>query len=344
MTGTARRATQRDVAQLAGVSIATVSYVVSGRRDRANATSPDVAERVHQAMQQLGYRPQRAGRVLQSRRTDLIAIAAYAPMNPWAMTAIAQIEEVAEQRGMGVIILRYGDEGRATDRAEELLRDGIADAAIVLYLPRFGAKRARRLGALGLPSLVFGMAEPTPGVDVLVQHEERAIADAARYLVDTGSTWLAFISKAPTGTPDTREDAFVAAAQGAGLPEDRVMTVRSPRDEFASDVRVLHRAVELFRRPREQRPDAIMVPSDRGAINVMWAAIQEGLRVPDDVRIIGAGNIDEGRQVSPHLTTVGCVDVDYRPAIERLIDRIGNPDEATRAIEVPWELIIRGTT
>lgn len=343
MTGTARQPTQRDVAERAGVSIATVSYVVSGRRDRRNSTSPDVAARVQQAMTELGYRPQRAGRVLQSQRTGLIAVAAYAQMNPWSMTAIAQIEEVAEQRGMGVIILRYGGEAGATDRAEGLLRDGIADAAIVLFLPAFGEDRAHRLGAMGLPTLVFGMDRPAPGVDVLVQHEERAVADAARYLVATGSTRLAFISKV-THAEDSREAAFLAAARAAGLPDDHVTAVRSSHDQYASDVRVLHRAVELFRLPRHRRPDAIMVPSDRGAINVMWAAIQEGLRIPDDIRIIGAGNIDEGLQVSPHLTTVGCVDVDYRPGIERLIDRIGAPDRPTQTIEVPWELIIRGTT
>ncbi|HLQ82085.1 MAG TPA: LacI family DNA-binding transcriptional regulator [Bacillota bacterium] len=344
MAGGTRRPTQRDVAELAGVSMATVSHVVSGRRDRRNPTSPDVAERVRSAMAELGYRPHRAGRVLQSRRTRLIAVAAYTPLNPWALTAIAQIEEVADRHGLGVVIVRYGSEAATTDRAEELLNDGIADATAVLYGPAFGEERARRLGASGLPTLVFGLPRPAPGVDVLVQHEERAIGDAARYLVETGSDRLAFISRSGPTLPDQRGDAFVTAARGAGLPTDRVTLVRSPQDQYATDVRVLQRAVELLRLPRRTRPDAIMVPSDRGAINVMWAAIQEGLRVPDDVRIIGAGNIDQCLQVSPHLTTVGCVDVDYRPAIERLIQRIGRPDRDNRAIEVPWELIIRGTT
>lgn len=340
-----RQPTQRDVAARAGVSVATVSYVVNGRRDRVNAAAPEVTDRVKQAMTELGYRPQRAGRVLQSRRTRLIAVAAYTPLNPWSMTAITQIEEVADRHGLGVVIVRYGAEGNATERAEDLLRDGIADAAVVLYVGAFGTARARRLGTFGLPTLVFGMHRPAPGVDVLVQHEEAAIADAARYLVETGSERLAFISRAerPDGA-DLRGKAFHKGARAAGLPEDQVRTVRSPADGYAPDVRVLHRAIELFRLPRTERPDAIMVPSDRGAINVMWAAIQEGLKIPRDIRIIGNGNIDECVQVSPHLTTVGCLDVDYRPAVERLVRRIDESEHRSKTIVVPWELIVRGTT
>lgn len=321
--------------------MATVSHVVSGRRDRSVATSPETAERVRRAMLELGYRPHRAGRVLQSSRTRLIAVVAYTPLNPWAITAIGQIEQVAAQHGLGVIIVRYGGDGNSAERAEEMLLDGIVDAAVVLYVKGFGVGRARRLGASGLPMLVFGLERSSPGVDVLVQREEAAIADAARYLLDTGSSRVAFISKTTGGARDVRQEAFVQAAREKGA---EVRCVRSPADHYISDVRVLHRAIELFRLPRAERPDTIMVASDRGAINVMWAAIQEGLRVPADVRIVGAGNIDQCLQVSPHLTTVGCVDVDYRPAIEGLVTRIDGPPRRSRTHVVPWELIVRGTT
>lgn len=222
MERSGRAPTQRDVAERAGVSVATVSYIVSGRRDRPNPAARGVTDRVRQAMDELEYRPQRAGRVLQSRRTDLIAVAGYAPLNPWALDVITQVEEVADLHGMGVVILRYGTDGRSVDRAEELLGDGIADASVILFTQAFGSARLKRIGDLRLPTLAFGASAPHRFVDVLTQHEG-------------------------------------------------------------------------------------------------------------------------GLQVSPQLTTIGCEDVDYRPAIERLVCRILAPSLAPTSISMRWELIRRGT-
>lgn len=196
-----------------------------------------------------------------------------------------------------------------------------------------------------MPTLAFGLTRTAPGVDVLVQHENAAVAAAARYLIDTGSERLAFISNATQHTrAGAREAAFVHAAAARGLTGDVMLRVRPTRDGLSPDMWVAQRAVELFRLPKAQRPDTVMCGSDRGAINVMWAAIQEGLRIPEDVRVVGAGNIDECMQVSPHLTTVGCVDVDYRPAVEHLVERISSGPQKPVRTSVPWQLIVRGTT
>ncbi|MGI8769129.1 MAG: LacI family DNA-binding transcriptional regulator [Propionibacteriaceae bacterium] len=295
-------------------------------------------------MDELEYRPQRAGRVLQSRRTGLIALAGYAPLNPWALDVITQVEEVADLHGMGVVILRYGTDGRSVDRAEELLRDGIADASVILFTQAFGSARLKRIGDLRLPTLAFGASAPHRFVDVLTQHEGAAVGEAVRHLVSIGCRRPAFISLPHAQRArDPRLTAFVRAATAAGIPTSQITTMRCPDDGYTSGLGAFPSATKLLSRPERTRPDAIMAGSDRGAITAMWAVIQLGLWIPDDVKIIGAGNIDEGLQVSPQLTTIGCEDVDYRPAIERLVSRILAPSLAPTSISMPWELIRRGT-
>ncbi|RCK70208.1 LacI family transcriptional regulator [Desertihabitans brevis] len=341
-----RPATQRDVAELAGVSVATVSYVASGRRDRRSAATPEVTARVRAAMEQLHYRPQRAGRVLQRRRTDLVAIAAYTPYNPWGLALMNQVEEVAEARGLGVVTLRYGHSVSRTDRAEHLLADGIADAAVVLARPDFGADRLDRVAASGVPVLAIGAEgierSPDAAWAALVQDQYPALEAGLDHLLRTGSRRVAYLTEGDADSPRTRS--FRRAADALGLDPARVELAFSGTSTSLTSLETYQAVRALLDRPDAERPDALMVSSDRGAIATLWTAIDLGLRVPEDLRIIGAGNTPDGTAVSPPLSTIGCDAVAYRPAVEHLLARIDDPILPPERISVPWRLILRGTT
>lgn len=338
-----RRATQADVAREAGVSVATVSYVASGRRDRKKAATAEISSRVLAAMEKLDYTPTRAGRVLARSRTGLVAIATSTSFNPRATRMITQVEEVAAERGLGVVVQHYGHTDGAAERIETHLTEGLADAAIVLGVG-FGSARLHRIGRK-LPVLAIGDPYRPRGYDVLVQHERTALRGAAEYLVGLGVRRPAFVGEnSPTGgARQPRREAFQEVLTEHGFA-DSVLTVRQdPEDAFSGFLDAQHHALELLSGPRRSRPDAIMASSDRAAISTLLTALQLGISVPEELKVIGVGNLPEGARLTPALTTVGNDVEEYRPVLERLIDRIDDPGMATRTVAVPWRLILRDT-
>ncbi|MFC7624451.1 LacI family DNA-binding transcriptional regulator [Microlunatus sp. GCM10028923] len=336
-----RPSTQADVARLAGVSVATVSYVANGRRPgRKNAATPEIAARVQEAMRQLDYRPRRAGRVLARNRTDLVAMVAFSPFNPWATDLITEVEETAADRGLGMIILPYGHTEKAIDRVESLLTDGIADAAVILGSKEFTTARAQRIGSR-VPTLITGESYRPRRFDVMVQHEAAAVRVAAEHLIRSGIRRPAYLGVL-LGEMHHRTKAFVETFREHGYPDSAITIVGRP-EGLSRFLDSRQEAVELLDQPPKRRPDAIMAHSDRAAISAVWAAMQLGIAVPDELKIIGIGNILEGTEITPALTTIGTETDAYRPMLNRLLDRIENPETPTRTIAVPWRLIIRGT-
>lgn len=333
------RATQADVARAAGVSVATVSYVASGRRNRKTAATPEITARVLKAMRELDYTPARAGRVLARNRTGLVAVAAYTPLNPWELGLITQIEEVAADHGLGVIIQRHGHTDHAADRIEAHLLEGIADAAVIIGRP-FGSTRLQRIGRR-IPLLAVHESYRPRGFDVLVQRHTIAVSQAAEYLIKLGVRRPAFLG-GPTGS-SPRRDAFVATFEAHGYPRDEITIADEDEDAFTGFLDSRHLANELLTLPRSRRPDAIMTHSDRAAISTIWAAMQLGIAIPAELKVIGSGNISEGADLRPRLTTIGTPAEQFRPVLERLIARIDDHDIKTRTIEVPWRLILRET-
>ncbi len=350
-----KAATQMDVARKAGVSPATVSYVLSGRKNRRSTATQEVADRVRQAAIDLGYRPQRAGRVLRKRRTGLLAIAAQG-VSPWAWEFIARARAISKQRGMQVVVLPIHDSDEVEIEHDlDLLVDGLADANIVLATPTFDQDTANHLAAAGVPLLVVRASLEPHGFDTLVQHEEVAVREAARYLVSTGSVRPLFIGEGRSERADAFNDELLRAGVTPYADDPAYLpSSNGEMDQSRAPINALHRqnsqqfrtqerALRLLSRPVGQRPDAIVVQSDRGAIAVRWVADQLGLSVPEQLRIIGCGNIAEGLSVNPPLTTLGSDPNDYDAAIERLLDRIEDPGIPTTTLRAPWRLIKRGT-
>lgn len=334
-----RRPTQVDVARAAGVSVATVSYVASGRRNRKSAATPEITARVLKAMRELDYTPARAGRVLARNRTGLVAVATYTPLNPWALGLITQIEEAAADHGLGVIIQRYGHTDHAADRIEAHLLEGIADAAVIIGRP-FSSARLQRIGRR-IPLLAIHESYKPRGFDVMVQGHAAAIRQAAEYLIKLGVRRPAFLG-GPTG-PSERRDAFVTTFLEHGFRRDDITVADEDEDVFTGFLDSRHLATELLTLPRSRRPDAIMTHSDRAAISTIWAAMQLEIAIPQELKVIGSGNIPEGADLRPRLTTIGAAGEQFRPVLERLIQRIDDPAIPSRTLEVPWGLILRDT-
>lgn len=332
--GRDRRPTQSDVARLAGVSVATVSYVASGRGNRKSPATAETAARVRAAMAELDYVPARAGRVLARARTDLIAVCTYSLLTPKAAELITTVEDTAAAHDLGTVVLRHGSDG-ALQRVEAQLLDGLADAAVVLG-DGFGAERLARV-ARRIPILAIGESYRPDGFDVVTQAESQAMAEAADHLIGLGVRRPVFLGAADSA----RRAEFGRRFSERGLPAPGLLD--HDDNHFAPFFDSRPAAFQLLDQQPGERPDAVLAHSDRAAISTLWAALQLGIAVPDELRIIGVGNIADGRTVSPALTTVGVDAAEFSGPVRSLLERIDGPAGAGREFCLPWRLILRET-
>lgn len=332
-----QRATQADVARLAGVSVAVVSYVSSGRSDRSAPASPQVVARVQSAMKELNYRPLWAGRALRRRRTGLIAAVTYSPLNPWAEDLLTQIQEAATRKDLDVAILRYVDPHKVGSLLR-LLADGLADGVIVLGFEDMEDQAQQDFAALPVPVLALANEGPE-GISCLRQHEGAAIGKAIDHLRSRG------VQRIHCARDDNHSIHLVPGSRGTAFLT--AMSKHWPQhsqdiSEYIVGVEHQRADVEAIVMEASCEPDsAIMCLSDRSALMLLNAARAVDVQVPNQLRIMGMGNTSLGKLSYPGLTTLGVHQPDYSDALDHLLLRAENPDVQADGFSYPWKLIVR---
>ncbi|MEW9548173.1 LacI family DNA-binding transcriptional regulator [Nonomuraea sp. NPDC050783] len=334
------RPTARQVAELAGVSVATVSYVLSGR-DRPVAA--ETRQRVLDAARRLGYTPNQAARSLRKRRTQRVCLVLSSLGGvPSDERLATDLHEMADARGYSVVTLAVYSEARAK-AAADVLRGGIADGALVnVAADHLTRALLGDLAGTGLPTVVLSNEDGPAGCDVVRTPETEACQEAVEHLLAEGRRRIAFLAhrhELYRDRPVGRILGYTRALDRHGVPESERIVLTGADDRVAA----YQTATELLR--SATRPDAIFASSDRAAISAIWAARDAGLRVPDDVAIVGVGNIDEGLITRPQLSTVGPLRHDYTDVVRLLFDRL-QAEEALPDREVvrPWTFLRRGSS
>ena len=331
-----RRATQNDVAQLAGVSQATVSMALSG----AHAEIPaETFERISTAAKQLGYVPNRFAQALKTNRTMTIACMVPDITNPFYPALMRGIQSVSEAQGYDVIAVNT--DGLA-DRERHFLNwslQGRVDGVIGVFW-NLRAEDFRPVVSGGVP--VVRIESGRKGVgdipldNIYVDSRAGSIA-MVHALVAKGHYRIAMI--AGRGGPQrVRVDGYSAALIDAGGSPDVVLD-----DAFNEEGGFRAAQVILS---RKERPTAIFAANDLMAIGVMQALRMGGVCIPGDIAVAGFDDISAARLVSPALTTVAQHqhEVGIRAA-EILMDRIkGRVTGMGTAVEMPFTLIERGST
>lgn len=338
-----RAPTQRDVAELAGVSTATVSYILSGRRDRPAPVTPATRERVLAAVAELGYHRNHVARSLRRQRTELVCLVYRMPDNPWLERLVEQLHDAAARRGYSVIALPLRG-GAPTGPALRVLGERSVDGAVVApgaYLP---PDQMRRLATAGLAVTVFDDDLEPDGFDVVDQAQDAACRALVDHLVEGGHRRIAYLGHEADlrggGAPLAAKYRSVAAALAEhGLALEPGMTVAGA--DSRADAYTATRRLLLRTRP----PTALLSASDRGAMAAVTAARDLGVSVPDMLAVAGMGNAPESAVISPTLTTVGIDRLDFSPVVGRLFDRIEATERppGTR-LSLPWRLIVREST
>jgi LacI family transcriptional regulator len=329
-----QRVTQVDVARAAGVSQATVSYVLNGNV----ATVPEQTRRkVLEAMKALGYVPNAVARNLRLNRTETLATVIPDITNPFYPAFQRGVQDVVHDEAYDLVLLNTDGDADAEDHATTWLRRGRVDGAVVVLMSMDFAEFESALDPnLPVVQLVPSReaAESLTGDAVFV---DNAAAQQAlvEHLLSRGHRRIAMIAGSPDSpTSRNRVQGYRAALEASGL--DASLVVDGNFSEEAG-----YRAMTQLMAATEP-PTAVVAVNDLVAIGALQAARTLGLGVPGDVAVCGFDDIPEARVVSPALTTI---DHDARQigrtAGRMLLHRLSVPDADRQVLEAPTRVLVR---
>jgi LacI family repressor for deo operon, udp, cdd, tsx, nupC, and nupG len=326
--------TLRDVAAHAGVSPRTVSNVV---HDYPHV-SAEMRARVQKSLDALSYRPNLVARGLRRGRTGIITLLVPDIVVPYFGELAHEVVEQASRLGCTVMI----DETGGLPERERALLDTAAESSWVdgVLLSSIGLS-ARALAGLRSSMAVVLLGERTAksALDHVGIDNVAAAYDAVRHLLDLGRTRVAAVGGRGNPLDPTsrlRLRGYQRALADQGLPE-RTLHVRTGdyrRHSAAEAVR------ELF--DRAEPPDALFCFSDELAAGALRALYDRGVRVPEDVAVVGFDDADGSRFLTPSLTSVRPDRPEIaRASLEILLQRIDGLDTRPRDVRVPYELVVR---
>lgn len=320
----------REVAASAGVSMSTVSHVVSGKRPVAPATRA----RVEQAIEALGYSAHPGAAQLRSGRSHMIALVVPDLENPFYPLVASGMQEVLTPRG---IMLTISD-SRGPGRSRDTLRHLISRRVDALVAAPFGVtnRMLAEVRNAGIPFVTLGRVSAAGG-DLVHTDDTEGAREITAHLIDRGYRKIAFIGGEEAAVP-TKER--LAGYRAALRDSDHAMGSDVVFTEFTRNGGRVGATVLL---DRADPPDAIVAANDLVAIGVLDVARERGLRVPEDLAVTGYDDIEAASLVSPSLTTVENPAREIgRTCARLLLERLdGELSGATRTIALSHLLIVR---
>lgn len=285
-----------DVARAAGVSTATVSRALTF----PDRVLEETRERVLAAVRELGYTPNVAARQLRAGSSRTVLVVVGKRRNPPFFSEVLRGIDVAlAQAGYSVLM---GNLDIHDDHAEKQLVDlvygGFIDGALMLSnaVPAFNG---RSILDSGVPIVAICAEADGPGIPAVLVDDEICCRAQTRYLLDMGHRHLAYIA-GPDGNFNEvkRYPGFLAEIEAAGLGRQDFVRFEGNYD-FASGVAAGKAFLRL-----ERRPTGVVSCSDEMAIAFMKTIRRAGVRVPEDVSVVGFDGIEIGDYVEPTLTTI----------------------------------------
>jgi len=308
------RATIKDVARAAGVSVTTVSHVFNATRPVA----PETEQRVRAAIDQLGYHPSSLARALRGERTGTVGMLVASSTNPFFAEVIKGMETRCFERGYSLVLCNTGDDReRLAAHLATLIEKRIDGLALLTTNadPRFYEDMA---GQRSLPLVAIDTAE-RDGVSVVNDDSRLGGTLAAKHLLARGYRRIGVLA-GPTGHPRARQrlQGFSDALAKAGVGLDPGL-VQHTEMTLAGGSSGLRKLSERLGRP----PQALFCVNDLTAIGAIHALAEAGLDVPADVAVVGYDDIEMAAYCRPPLTTVRQPTEEIgRSAADTLIDQI----------------------
>lgn len=314
------------VARLAGVSQSTVSRVYSG----ANAVTDETREKVMKAARELNYQPNALPAVLQTGRSGLVAVVMGGFYNPVYAEMLRCITRELREKEFEAVLVEADSDASLDDLVGKLSRYRI-DGAISMLGIR-SPKIASSLSRLGIP--IVAVNSRKLGNLRTVSTSNRAMgSSAASALVERGCRNLAYLAGRENPSQHQRESGFIKALVSQGLPEPQVVPAGFTYDEGYKAAETLYAT--------GARPDGIFCVNDLAAIGAIDAIKQKfGLRVPEDVQVIGCDDI---AMSAWHGYALSSFATDWSAVAAACVALLEDSPTVT-AIDIPSHLILRGTT
>jgi DNA-binding LacI/PurR family transcriptional regulator len=319
----------RDVAARAGVSTQTVSNYLNGR----HGTRPEIRRSIDRAMRELRYLPNASAKSLRSQRTQSLAVVLEDPNrlglhDPLHLEFLHGVTGAARANGYTVLVELTGS-GETVDSALSLVRQGRVDG-VLLSLGELRAVDRRGVSEIleYVPVVLLQQEDAVPGAHTVSAKDERGAADAVARLVASGHRRIAWLGADPQWPgPRRRLDGVRAGCREAG-----VELVEWEADFYTVEAA---RAVVAGRLTGADAPTAVLAVNDLVALGVVHQAESEGLRIPDDLSVVGFNDFDFAQWVRPAITTVRLPAVQMGArAAELVIDsataEAGRPAESVR--------------
>lgn len=330
----APRPTLVTVARQAGVSIASVSRVLNGL-----PATPAMIQRVREASEAVGYVPDAVARSLQAGRTHQLAFSVADVSNPVYAAMMRAIVRVTRRAGYRLLLGSTDSDPGGEVALLRSLRNRYVDGLILSPI-RVTPQVVEELRAVARPVVVIGTLPDDVPVDNVRADSRHGVGLAVRHLIDAGRQDIALLNGPTDTVPGTaRLEGFERAMAEAGRSVDPGMIVTADDFTFAAG----RRSADLLFADR--RPDAIFAANDLLAIGAMRTLHERGLRVPDDVAVVGMDDTELAEMSTPALTSVSLASEERGELAARLLlERLDHPDAPPARASVPPRLVVRDSS
>ncbi len=286
-----RKVTIKDVAREAGVSISTVSNALNG----VDVLHPDTKQHILEVAERLHYVPNLNGRNLKAQSTKIIGLFLTSIKGPYYSILADSIYQSCKKYGYELAIF-------ISDRADNMMVNLLGrqiDGAIILN-EHVKEKEVELLRENGTPTVFIDREQKGEAISSVVFDSYHEGELAAKYLLELGHATFGYIRGVENNFDNTeRLRGFRAILRKAGitLKEDYIL-----KGEFERDV--AYHAVKDFLELAKPLPEAIFAANDLSAIGTVEALLEEGIRVPEQVSVLGCDDIETAQLVKPSLTTI----------------------------------------
>ncbi|HFG2120516.1 TPA: substrate-binding domain-containing protein [Vibrio cholerae] len=328
-------ATMKDIARLAGVSTSTVSHVIN----KSRFVSDEIAERVNNAAQQLNYAPSALARSLKMNRTKTIGMLVTTSTNPFFGEVVKGVERSCYHQGYNLILCNTeGDNQRMKASINTLLQKRV-DGLLLMCSTLEGERLDVFDRYPDIPIVVMDWGPILFASDKIQDNSLQGGYMAAKHLIECGHKEIGCI----TGPlirhqAQMRYEGYKRALAEAGIAINPDWIVESDF-ECEGGYQAFEKLYQCGK-----LPSALFVSNDMMAMGVIQAASQRGLRVPDDLSLIGYDDVHIAKFMTPALTTIH--QPKYRlgkAAIDTLLYRLENPDTTAQVVQLEPTLVVRSS-
>lgn len=326
-------ATTKDIAAMTGFSLSTVTKVVRGR-SRQYHINPETERRIMAAAAELNYRPNLAARSLITRKTQTVGLLFYSLADRSHAYRINEIQSYLRQLGYAGLVANWPQgETEFAEACDTLLDRGVDGIICCHYDVSLFSGRTP----------VVLLSHANENFDSIHYNYTGIMTQARDYLHGLGHRRIGFAG------PRLNERSCQAFREVFGTDDELLYTAVGPGGSLASlqstdqFFRLGPAAAEYFL-GLERRPSAIVCNNDSTAMHLISAAMSHGWRVPEELSVIGMGNLPESALFYPALTTFDSqIVATARRLVDILFERMDDPDLPVRDIVMEWPLVVRSS-